>query len=499
MARDEVTVRMYRGILGDCFLVRHHTDKAVWSMLIDCGVLQGVKGGKDRIRAIARDVINTCGGRLDLVVVTHDHADHNSGFCHAREMFFGDRVEIRKLWLAWTENDQDELAKSLRLKFAKANKALALTSTLGLDQDYQRDQRIKRVAGLQGFIAFEPDEAAPASATLPPNLQGRWNGRRVFDELKSKAGTGNVDYLSPGDIRRTGVDERLRAYVLGPPRDEARLRKDAPSGGAVREVYLASANEAKAVASGAKTVGTRLPATAGAMAELTAADPPDPPPFAGPHQRDLNLVEEDIRHAPLGGVERLYYSRKHKARRIEDDWLDAAESLALKMDSDTNNTSLVLAIELPNRQVLLFAGDAQVGNWLSWGDRTYPPKQEEGQPPPILVEDLLSRVTLYKVGHHASHNATLRDRGLERMTDRRLTAMIPVVEDVAKQQGKGWRMPYPDLEDRLLAKTEGRVLRGDDDNIRREKGAFRKSRHQTLKYEQPSGGGLWVEVTIPAN
>ena len=33
-------------------------------------------------------------------------------------------------------------------------------------------------------------------------------------------------------------------------------------------------------------------------------------------------------------------------RQIEDDWLGAADGLALKLDSDTNNTSLVLAIEL---------------------------------------------------------------------------------------------------------------------------------------------------------
>jgi uncharacterized protein YfiM (DUF2279 family) len=36
-----------------------------------------------------------------------------------------------------------------------------------------------------------------------------------------------------------------------------------------------------------------------------------------------------------------------------------------------DNTSLVLAIELADGDVLLFAADAQVGNWLSWQDLTW--------------------------------------------------------------------------------------------------------------------------------
>jgi hypothetical protein len=47
--------------------------------------------------------------------------------------------------------------------------------------------------------------------------------------------------------------------------------------------------------------------------------------------------------------------------------LGLAGRLALQLDSDTNNTSLVLAFELgKSGRVLLFPGDAQVGNWLSW-------------------------------------------------------------------------------------------------------------------------------------
>src|SRR4051794_17979601 len=55
-------------------------------------------------------------------------------------------------------------------------------------------------------------------------------------------------------------------------------------------------------------------------------------------------------------------------RSIDDLPLEAFSSLALRMDNYTNNTSLVLAFQLPSGEVLLFPGDAQGGNWKSWAD-----------------------------------------------------------------------------------------------------------------------------------
>src|SRR5215471_16804245 len=42
---DAVVVRMYRGILGDCFLVRIKRGVTWRHILIDCGVLQNVAAG----------------------------------------------------------------------------------------------------------------------------------------------------------------------------------------------------------------------------------------------------------------------------------------------------------------------------------------------------------------------------------------------------------------------------------------------------------------------
>ncbi|MCU1223201.1 MAG: hypothetical protein JWQ42_1294 [Edaphobacter sp.] len=155
--------------------------------------------------------------------------------------------------------------------------------------------------------------------------------------------------------------------------------------------------------------------------------------------------------------------RDQSWRRIDATWMDASETLALQLDSATNNTSLVLAIEIvASGEVLLFPGDAQAGNWLSWQDLKWKiDDTNSGRRSTVTGPDLLARTIFYKVGHHGSHNATLKEKGLELMVHNDLIAMIPV--DHAMAIIKRWgRMPLPDLVDRLKDKTDGRILRIDD-------------------------------------
>ena len=64
------------------------------------------------------------------------------------------------------------------------------------------------------------------------------------------------------------------------------------------------------------------------------------------------------------------------------------------------------------------------------------------------------------MGHHGSHNATLRAHGLEEMKALQ-AAMIPV--DHAMALKKRWgAMPLPELVQRLGEVTAGRVLRTDE-------------------------------------
>jgi hypothetical protein len=155
-------------------------------------------------------------------------------------------------------------------------------------------------------------------------------------------------------------------------------------------------------------------------------------------------------------------------RRINDDWLSVAGGLALNLDTYTNNTCLALAVEfISSKKVLLFPGDAQFSNWLSWQKLTWDIPNSSGTKDKVTTKDLLERTVFYKVGHHGSHNATLKKHGLEMMTSPDLMAMIPVNREQAKSKTSktnpnGWEMPEKKLFERLLEKTRGRVVLADE-------------------------------------
>ena len=142
---------------------------------------------------------------------------------------------------------------------------------------------------------------------------------------------------------------------------------------------------------------------------------------------------------------------------------------------------------------MLFAADAQVGNWLSWSDVIF-----GTGPNAVKGPDLLARTVYLKVGHHGSHNATLKAKGLERMTDPDLAAFIPVNEQDAKRIGWG-QMPFRGILEDLASRTAGRVIRADDvwlskgrlpDTFAAPSGAIRG-----VRYDR-SGKGLWVELDV---
>jgi hypothetical protein len=153
--------------------------------------------------------------------------------------------------------------------------------------------------------------------------------------------------------------------------------------------------------------------------------------------------------------------RSEDWRRIDSAWYNNAARLAMQLDKATNNTSLVLAFELvATGQVLLFVGDAQIGNWQSWDNLTWDIPANPVDQQKVATRDLLQRTVFYKVGHHGSINATRKQGGLELMTSPHLVAAIPTDTEFSDKQ-KGWDMPARKIEIALLGKTRGRLLRSD--------------------------------------
>src|SRR5829696_4164536 len=123
---DRVTVRMYREILGDCFLVTVAEKGVRKHILIDCGVLQSVVSGDAMMAKLPPEVTGAIGE--ERVRKVRSGGDQIRKI--AKDVWNDADLKIAKLWLAWTEDPADDQAKALYARFAKARQALAYAATL---------------------------------------------------------------------------------------------------------------------------------------------------------------------------------------------------------------------------------------------------------------------------------------------------------------------------------------------------------------------------------
>ena len=104
---------MYRHGLGDCFLLAFGTkNKEQKYVLIDCGVLLGTEDATSVMKQVVSDIREATGGHLDILVTTHEHWDHISGFMQAQEEF--NKIAVDQVWFSWTEDPKNPLARELR-------------------------------------------------------------------------------------------------------------------------------------------------------------------------------------------------------------------------------------------------------------------------------------------------------------------------------------------------------------------------------------------------
>jgi hypothetical protein len=516
----KVNVRMYCHGLGDCFLLTFKRGEKKFNMMIDCGVLQGTEAGKERMNTVVDHIRTETGGRdknekegideifghLDLVVATHQHWDHISGFHQAQAAF--NRIAFDEIWLAWTEDPNNELARSLNKGFKNRlgglQKALAKLKTFGVsDEDNPQHDQIKDI--MEGFFGenfgnleagASNNQLAAAGGKAPPDKES--DRVKAWDYIltKSEPNKPRYNYCYPGSEPLTLKDfEGVRIYVLGPPHDADKIRSLHPppteryrpgfslNAFSLEDSFFIAVDDADD-----EDVEN---------SEKDSCSPFERRKGGAIKRKDLEEAAED----PDNKVHeffRKYYllvNEDNNWRTIDDDWLSMTSDFALKLDSYTNNTSLVLAIELvESGKVLLFVGDAQSGNWQSWHKYTWEIPDKNGVKQKVNAEDLLGRTVLYKVGHHGSHNATLKKSGLEmmkRQTD--LVAMIPVDTDKAHSKDPKWEMPFDALLDDLLVNTNGRVIASDKKLLRKGEttypdwDGFKADEENLLEYNDKKG------------
>lgn len=468
---DGVTVRMYRQGHGDCFLLAFPTelpDKPFY-VLIDCGLKPGSQdfihpdstgaGFREgpKINDIVQHIGKSTGNHLHLMVVTHEHQDHVNGIWKKTKPYFND-IQIDKAWFAWTEDPDDELANTLRERHKDQLLGLvnARNQMAGLPVDEKSSRVLSRVDRLLELETGNEHGSNTPIAFAVADIQKSINKQGLRLIKQKAAANGGIEYLRPGDEREISPNG-TRVYVFGPPRNEDLLTDEDPR-----------ANEAFP---DEKPTGHGF----SMLAAASVGSDKRTSPFDARFHLSFSDIDPDAfvttyyGHGSTGeSVDKSEVDSNASWRRIDNEWLYSAESLALQLNTGINNTSLVLAFELPvSRKTLLFAGDAQRGNWVSWPENTWGSGEAK-----VTVRDLLGRTVLYKVAHHCSHNATLAGLTEDKHPNlswmgtgkyaSEFTAMITAVNKWAlTKNNPPWRHPLPSILKALEEKTSGRIFQTD--------------------------------------
>lgn len=204
---NDAVVRMYNVGFGDAFLLRLPTAAGEVKVLFDCGshaASEKPRPMREIVGQVIDDVREADGtARIDVVVGTHRHQDHVSGFDDER----WSEVVVREVWMPWTEDPNDE--EATRIRERQSATAARLAAALAGD-----------ASGLLELAENQLTNAA-AMKTLHAGFAG--SPRRRF------LPTAGSDDLSDSPLGPFGV------HVLGPSRDERVIRDMDPP---VGEAYL---------------------------------------------------------------------------------------------------------------------------------------------------------------------------------------------------------------------------------------------------------------------
>lgn len=480
---DSIITRMYNtGSVGDCLFLQFLKDGSVtFNMLIDCG---GWSTKKVLIEACVKDIKSKLNGSpLDIVVVTHEHLDHVSGFNQAITVY--DEIPFKRVWMAWTEDPDDRIAKKLKkdygkklalvkeaaeLRLAKLKK-LSRNSSAGISAQSRRiDIYKENLENSIEALKFEMgiDSGSGAAAKL--------NNSDAMKYVKGKCAPAekNNIYKKPGEIiSGLGGAEGIKFYILGPPYDDnlSGIKDELDE----EEMYSLK----KEFFSLNSRFFSSFP------------DSEIPPPFSSRYK-----VPDDAKKKLL----KEYTTGNMAWRQIEEDWTDNTGELAIALNSFLNNTSLAMAIEFESSgKVLLFPADAQSGNWKSWHNETVKSafKSNGGRETVKLLEDTV----LYKVGHHGSHNGTASKSGLDLMKNKNLVALMPLIQDKTKQWGGAKNFPAKKLYGKLIEKTNGAIFRTDEGLITDKRAVKLRNKNFSAaarKRLKDAAGKTFCEWTIEA-
>lgn len=384
----KVIFRAYQVGFGDCFLLTFCYKTAEGEaddrhILIDFGTMEKPDGAPSNLPLlIAEDIREKCRNKdgkpkLHAIVATHRHADHISGFTTAgknKKIASGDIIAECApdvVVQPWTE-DPDAASDGTSATTLSTSQAFvsALRHMNNFSQSTLTEIKRLRSGGCSKSIIEQLEflgvdnlgEETISNKSAVDNLR-RMGAKHFYIYHGSESG---LEEILPG----------VKIHVLGPPtleQSEA-IRKQRSSD---KDEFwqLRFADWQLNVAEGHKfwslqaAAGRDITSKGGSLFASAA------------HCLSPQLAPSYTR----------WFIRRMNALRGEQ-LLEIVRSL----DKVMNNTSIILLFEVGDKK-LLFPGDAQIENW-SYALKE--PKNKE------RTEALLRGVSLYKVGHHGSRNAT---------------------------------------------------------------------------------------------
>ena len=388
-------IRMYRVGFGDFFTLSVPAEGGLAHILIDCGVHAkdlGVIG--DAVAKLKADT----GGKLALVIMTHRHADHISGFAKARDLF--ETFSVERVWMSGFENRGDKQAMRIQAQIAATAMRLqaALAAAPADDEHVLMAGNALGVAGAGNDAALEMLHGFKTAAGEKTPVDYYWAGQpATLPPVLEKAG--------------------LEAEILGPPQDPQLLAQMDNKA----HQYLAGADGEE-----------EAPAAPFAPAYRVAAFP-WPPGF-----KSIFPIEQVVAN-------------------IHDAQTGIVAAAAQNADNSLNNQSLVVLFTFGGK-TMLFAGDAQWGNWANFlfggpiGTPGHTGLTKRAQ-------DILSNLDFYKVGHHGSTNATPKD--VVDAIGQRCVAMCSTAIGAYGKEKSNSEVPRLPLIAALDAKTGQHLARSD--------------------------------------
>lgn len=397
-----VRVRSYNVGFGDCFLLSFsYTGGAEHHVLIDFGSTKPSPFGPDTLVPIAEQIKDDSGGKLQMVVATHRHADHISGFGGKPGRIIAS-LEPELVVQPWTEDPELEPDARAPANDGRSGRLSAQTVVSRLS-DLQRlaATMLAEVPRLEASTAVPKTvveqlrflgETNLKNAAAVRNLMTMGKRSPVYASFGSKLPIGRV---LPG----VGID------VLGPPT----LRQSE------------------------------------AIAKQRSRDPDEFWQLVGGLRLSSRAAATEGSPRPIFPGAAMARRPPQEARWLipQVDRMRAEEMLAIVriLDSVLNNTSLILLFHVGETS-LLFPGDAQIENW-SYALFTAPNRK--------AIRKRLAAARFYKVGHHGSLNATPKtlwnafEHRSETTKPDRLITMVSTLKGKHGSDARGTEVPRKTL------------------------------------------------------